>query len=153
MKFVLCFLFIFFFRNKNFESAVTDSFKAPSGSIKQLQSCRTFENLFDQKVERMETRFQLFKLLEKNSDLGLCYLVVNPYLSPDCVEKLKNFIIDKDFKLKLDGNELIRMGVPKGKEIFNAKNYLMEHCINCPDLNRRNTLEFQQELAKTYLAK
>lgn len=107
--------------------------------------------MFEQQIDTIYSRYQLVKLLDKMTDVGLCYLVVNPYLSADSIKKLEYFIIDKDFKLKLDGNELIKMGVPKGRDIFTAKNFIMEKCINCWDTRLRDTLEFQREIAQEFV--
>jgi len=104
------------------------------------------------RVEEIE-RFDVFVALERISEIAYQYLRANPQLSPAQQLALDQFAVDLKLKLQVDGNMLMEMGVPKGKEIFVAKRALTRHCVNCPDITLRDSIEFQLDFVKTNLIK
>ena len=67
-------------------------------------------------------RFELLLLLD-------ALLRCSP-LDEVATARFRDFEIDVDFKLYVDGNFITAKGVPKGKLITPAKNEILEHCIN-----------------------
>ena len=119
--------------------------------MKELLLCRSFAQKF-LNLNPGTDRFGVFAELEKMSHLGFCYLMSHPYLEESQSKSLQLFGIDVQFKLQVDGNQLAEMGVPKGKLIFSAKRDLLKACLNCDNLELRNTIEFQASAAQSIVS-
>ena len=100
-------------------------------------------------MEQKPERYAVFKTLERINKIGYCYLLLHPAFHGEITPLiLQHFSTDVKFKLQIDGNKLIQMGVPKGKQLAIVKDNLMRACINCDDIDLRNSFDFQQQQAQ-----
>jgi hypothetical protein len=85
-------------------------------------------------------RFFLLKkalLLEENKKLQIVYLKEEEKLIKDEIKKNPSLRISD---LAINGDDLIKMGLPKGKKIGKTLKMILEKVIINPDINRKEYL-------------
>lgn len=97
-------------------------------------------------MSKNPSRFEVYNTLLRIPDIGYYYLL-SKATDMGFAQVILNFNQDIKFKLGVTGNYFIEQGVEKGKGINIVKTKLLQECINCDDLDKRNSITFQKEIA------